>query len=74
MHVAGSHNNSYSMMSGTSMAAAMVSGGAALLLEGRRLDVAPGEAGDAAERDFRGLMRECSGQASASSTSTLRGV
>ena len=34
MHVAGNGNNSYSMMSGTSMAAAMVSGGAALLLEG----------------------------------------
>ena len=33
MHVAGSGTNAYSMMSGTSMAAAMVSGGAALLLQ-----------------------------------------
>jgi serine protease AprX len=33
LHVAGSGANSYSMMSGTSMAAAMVSGGAALLLQ-----------------------------------------
>jgi serine protease AprX len=33
MHVAGSGSNAYSMMSGTSMAAAMVSGGAALLLQ-----------------------------------------
>jgi len=33
LHVAGSGNNAYSMMSGTSMAAAMVSGGAALLLQ-----------------------------------------
>jgi serine protease AprX len=32
-HVAGSGNNGYAVMSGTSMAAAMVSGGAALLLE-----------------------------------------
>ena len=32
-HVAGSGNNAFSVMSGTSMAAAMVSGGAALLLE-----------------------------------------
>jgi serine protease AprX len=32
-HVAGSGTNAYSMMSGTSMAAAMVSGGAALLLQ-----------------------------------------
>lgn len=34
LHVAGSGNNRYMKMSGTSMAAAMVSGGAALLLEG----------------------------------------
>jgi len=34
LHVAGSKNNGYYMMSGTSMAAGMVSGGAALLLEG----------------------------------------
>ena len=34
LHVAGSSNNAYMKMSGTSMAAAMVSGGAALLLEG----------------------------------------
>ena len=34
LHVAGSNNNAYTLMSGTSMAAAMVSGGAALLLEG----------------------------------------
>jgi serine protease AprX len=34
LHVAGSGNNAYMKMSGTSMAAAMVSGGAALLLEG----------------------------------------
>jgi serine protease AprX len=34
LHVAGSGNNAYYTMSGTSMAAAMVSGGAALLLEG----------------------------------------
>ena len=33
LHVAGSGTNAYSMMSGTSMAAAMVSGGAALLLQ-----------------------------------------
>ncbi|HEX6163755.1 MAG TPA: S8 family serine peptidase [Vicinamibacterales bacterium] len=33
LHVAGSGYNAYSMMSGTSMAAAMVSGGAALLLQ-----------------------------------------
>ena len=33
LHVAGSGFNAYSMMSGTSMAAAMVSGGAALLLQ-----------------------------------------
>jgi serine protease AprX len=33
LHVAGSGNNAYMLMSGTSMAAAMVSGGAALLLE-----------------------------------------
>jgi serine protease AprX len=33
LHVAGSGQNAYSMMSGTSMAAAMVSGGAALLLQ-----------------------------------------
>lgn len=33
MHVAGYGTNAYSMMSGTSMAAAMVSGGAALLLQ-----------------------------------------
>ena len=33
MHVAGSGTNAYSTMSGTSMAAAMVSGGAALLLQ-----------------------------------------
>jgi serine protease AprX len=33
LHVAGSGSNAYSMMSGTSMAAAMVSGGAALLLQ-----------------------------------------
>ena len=33
LHVAGSGNNAYSRMSGTSMAAAMVSGGAALLLQ-----------------------------------------
>lgn len=32
-HVAGSGNNAYAVMSGTSMAAAMVSGGAALLLQ-----------------------------------------
>jgi serine protease AprX len=37
LHVAGSKTNSYRMMSGTSMAAAMVSGGAALLLEGTSL-------------------------------------
>lgn len=37
LHVAGSHNNGYYMMSGTSMAAGMVSGGAALLLEGTML-------------------------------------
>jgi serine protease AprX len=34
LHVAGSKSNAYMKMSGTSMAAAMVSGGAALLLEG----------------------------------------
>jgi len=34
LHVAGSGSNAYYTMSGTSMAAAMVSGGAALLLEG----------------------------------------
>jgi serine protease AprX len=34
LHVAGSKNNAYTLMSGTSMAAGMVSGGAALLLEG----------------------------------------
>ena len=34
LHVAGSGNNGYMKMSGTSMAAGMVSGGAALLLEG----------------------------------------
>lgn len=39
LHVAGSKNNAYMMMSGTSMAAAMVSGGAALLLEGTTLTV-----------------------------------
>lgn len=33
LHVAGSGNNAYAVMSGTSMSAAMVSGGAALLLE-----------------------------------------
>jgi serine protease AprX len=33
LHVAGSGQNAYSMMSGTSMAAAMVSGGAALVLQ-----------------------------------------
>jgi serine protease AprX len=33
LHVAGNGSNAYSMMSGTSMAAAMVSGGAALLLQ-----------------------------------------
>jgi len=33
LHVAGSGQNAYSMMSGTSMAAAVVSGGAALLLQ-----------------------------------------
>ena len=33
LHVAGSGTNAYAMMSGTSMSAAMVSGGAALLLE-----------------------------------------
>jgi serine protease AprX len=33
MHVAGSGTNAYAMMSGTSMAAGMVSGGAALLLQ-----------------------------------------
>ena len=33
LHVAGSGTNAYALMSGTSMAAAMVSGGAALLLE-----------------------------------------
>ena len=33
LHVAGGGNNAYSIMSGTSMAAAMVSGGAALLLQ-----------------------------------------
>jgi serine protease AprX len=37
LHVAGNKTNSYRMMSGTSMAAAMVSGGAALLLEGTSL-------------------------------------
>ena len=37
LHVAGSGKNAYYMMSGTSMAAAMVSGGAALLLEGSSL-------------------------------------
>ena len=37
LHVAGSGNNAYYTMSGTSMAAAMVSGGAALLLEGTTL-------------------------------------
>jgi serine protease AprX len=37
LHVAGSGKNAYYMMSGTSMAAAMVSGGAALLLEGGAL-------------------------------------
>jgi serine protease AprX len=37
LHVAGSGRNAYYMMSGTSMAAAMVSGGAALLLEGGAL-------------------------------------
>ena len=34
LHVAGNNNNAYMKMSGTSMAAGMVSGGAALLLEG----------------------------------------
>lgn len=33
LHVAGSNNNAYMKMSGTSMAAGMISGGAALLLE-----------------------------------------
>ena len=37
LHVAGSQNNAYMKMSGTSMAAGMVSGGAALLLEGGAL-------------------------------------
>ena len=37
LHAAGSKNNAYYTMSGTSMAAAMVSGGAALLLEGTNL-------------------------------------
>ncbi len=37
LHVAGSQNNAYMRMSGTSMAAGMVSGGAALLLEGGAL-------------------------------------
>ena len=37
LHVAGSNNNAYTLMSGTSMAAGMVSGGAALLLEGSAL-------------------------------------
>ncbi len=37
LHVAGVKNNAYMMMSGTSMAAGMVSGGAALLLEGGSL-------------------------------------
>ncbi|HYB96017.1 MAG TPA: S8 family serine peptidase [Vicinamibacterales bacterium] len=37
LHVAGSGKNAYMMMSGTSMAAAMVSGSAALLLEGTTL-------------------------------------
>jgi serine protease AprX len=37
LHVAGNRNNAYSAMSGTSMAAAMVSGGAALLLEDGQL-------------------------------------
>ena len=37
LHVAGSGNNGYMKMSGTSMAAGMVSGGAALLLEGGAL-------------------------------------
>ena len=36
-HVAGGGNNGYTLMSGTSMAAGMVSGGAALLLEGSSL-------------------------------------
>jgi serine protease AprX len=39
LHVAGSQNNAYMKMSGTSMAAGMVSGGAALLLEGGALTV-----------------------------------